>query len=270
MFGSHFARLGLIGILASTLLIARSNADVPYTAHCYYVVQAGPVDAPVEGERAIRYLRACPNNDGGSSLPNNVRIKVVVRNAARLPIAGIAAADVGALLNGGTHAQGFSGMGADSIVSNSQFNPLCPDLRWITADNGTDADGVATITLAGASASESGVAVRDPSRKWGHYDSKIPIYVVGFEMSGRLTSEAPNGSYTLQIKNFDHTGGLGTEMNQGEAVTSADFNAIANNIGVNNALTWWRDFDSTGGIASSDFNLIAAHVTHDCDSPNDP
>jgi hypothetical protein len=269
VFVSRFGRIGLVGILASTLLTAHSNADVPYTAYCYYVVQAGPVDAPIEGERAIRYLRACPNNDGGSSLPNNVRVKVVVRNAAQFPIVGIAAADVGALLNGGTPDQGFSGVGADSIVSNSQLNPMCPDLRWITADAATGADGVAFITLAGGTFSAPGVTVRDPSRKWGHYDSKIPIYVVGFEMPGRFTSESPNGSYTLQIKNFDHTGGLGTEMNQGEAVTSADFNAIANNIGVNNAQTWWRDFDNSGGVASSDFNLIATHVTHDCDTPNE-
>jgi hypothetical protein len=77
-------------------------------------------------------------------------------------------------------------------------------------------------------------------------------------------------AYTLQIKSYDHTGGLGTALNQGTSVTSADFNAIANNIGVNNALTWWRDFDSIGGIASSDFNQISQHTTHDCDTPNNP
>ena len=159
---------------------------------------------------------------------------------------------------------------ADSIISNSQYNPLCPDLRMIPADAATDTDGVTYITFTGASPGAPGIGVRDPSRKWGHYDSKIPVFVVGFELSGRWSSVSPNGSYALQIKNYDHTGGLGTVMNLGETVSSDDFNAIANNIGVNNALTWWRDFDSVGGIASSDINRISNHVTHDCDTPIRP
>ena len=267
---THSLLIGLAGALASTLGVPRAGADVPYAPYSFYVPQAGPVDTPLEGEAAIRHFRMCPNNDGGSSLPNSARVKVVVRNAAGLGIAWVQAPDVFALLNGGTPSQGFSGIGADSIVSNSQYNALCPDVRMIPADGPTDATGTTYITFTGTAAGAPGVGLRDPSRKWGHYDSKIPIYVVGIELSGRLTAESANGTYTLQIKNYDHTGGLGTALGQGEAVSSADFNAIANNIGVNNALTWWRDFDSVGGITSSDFNLIATHTPHDCDTPYDP
>jgi hypothetical protein len=63
---------------------------------------------------------------------------------------------------------------------------------------------------------------------------------------------------------------LGTALNVGEAVASADFAAIANNIGVVNALTFWRDFDSSGSVTSADFSQISQHVTHDCDTPNNP
>ena len=262
--------VGTLGVTLSLLFGAPVRADVPSPNLSYYVPQAGPVAAPVEGMEAIRYFRMCPNNDGGTSLPNSARIKVVVKNFAGLPIDWVDGGDVVALLNGGTAEQGFSGVGADSIVANSQYNPICPDVRAISADGPTDSEGVTYITFTGTAPGTRGVGVRNPSRKWGHYDSKIPIYVVGFELTGRLTSESASGTYTLQIKNYDHTGGLGVTMGQGEAVTSADFNAIGNNIGVNNALTWWRDFDSEGGIAATDFNLIAAHATHDCDTPNQP
>ena len=262
--------IGSTGILLSLLLPTYARADVPSPTYSYYVPQAGPLEAPLEGGAAIRYFRMCPNNEGGTSLPNSARIKVVVRNGANRPIDFVDGADVAAVFNGGTTEQGFSGFGADSIVANSQYNPICPDVRVISADGPTDVDGVTYITFTGTAPGIRGVGVRNPLRKWGHYDSKIPIYVVGFDLSGRLTSESANGTYTLQIKNYDHTGGLGTAVGQGESVTSADFNAIANNIGVNNALTWWRDFDSQGGIAATDFNLIAAHVTHDCDTPFQP
>jgi hypothetical protein len=266
----RYLSMGLVGIFFSLLCGTPVHADVPSAQNSYYVPQAGPVEAPVEGQAAIRYFRMCPNNDGGTSLPNSVRIKVVVKNSAGLPIDWVDGSDVVALLNGGTSEQGFSGVGADSIVSNSQYNPICPDIRAISADGPTDPEGVTYITFTGTVSGTRGVGVRNPSRKWGHYDSKIPIYVVGFELSGRLTSESARDTYTLQIKSYDHTGGLGTAMGQGEAVTSADFNAIANNIGVNNALTWWRDFDSQGGIAATDFNLVAAHTNHDCDTPYAP
>ena len=102
----------------------------------YYVPQAGMVAAPLEGADAIRFLRACPNNDGGSSLPNNVRIKVVALDGAGVGIPDIPAAEVCVLFNGGTVAQGFVGPGADSIVANGTWNvaPLCPDVTCIEAD----------------------------------------------------------------------------------------------------------------------------------------
>jgi hypothetical protein len=267
---SRFVPAGIVGTLITTLLVGSAVADVPSTTLSYYVPQAGPLDAPLEGEAATRFFRVCPNNDGGTSLPNSARVKVVVKNQVGNGIAGLAAGDVLVLLNGGTVEQGFSGPGADSIIANSQYNPLCPDLRAIQADGPTDATGTTYITFTGTAPGAPGIGVRDPGRKWGHYDSKIPIYVVGFQLDGRRTSGSANGTYTLQIKNYDHTGGLGMAMNQGESVASDDFNAIANNIGTNNALTWWRDFDSLGGIASSDFNQISNHVTHDCDTPRNP
>src|SRR5262245_55567799 len=211
----------------------------------------------------------CPNNDGGTSLPNSARIKVVVRNAANLPVTFLAAQDVGVLLNGGTLIQGFSEVGADSVVSNSQYNPLCPDLRWVYADAPTNAEGITYITFTGANVSAPGVGSRDVSRKWGHYDSEIPVYVVGFKFQGRLTPASTNGSYTLRIKNLDWTGGLGAAPG-GEAVSVADFNGISNTIGVHNAASYWKDFDSSGDVGVSDLNLITAHLTHDCDTPNNP
>ena len=268
MLGHRIVSLTLSAVLAATFT-APAIADVPSTALSYYVPQAGPVASPVEGQDAIAFFRMCPNNDGGTSLPNSARIKVVVRNAANLPIVGVAAADIGFLLNGGTPTQGFSGIGADSVISNSQYNPLCPDVRWVTADAATNAQGVTYITFTGANVAAPGVGSRDVFRKWGHYDSELPVYVVGFTFQGRLTSAASNRSYTLRIKNLDWTGGLGTVAG-GEAVTVTDFNGLSNAIGVDNAWSYWKDFDSSGSVGVSDMNLMTNHLTHDCDTPNNP
>ena len=266
------AKLGIAIAAVMAWIVPAAYAGVPDAVSSFYVPQRGTVASPIEGTSATTVFRACPNNEGGTSLPNSGRVKVVVRDSNANGIPGIAAADICLLLNGGTPAQGFSGVGADSIVANGQFNqtPLCPDVRCIPADCETDATGTTYITFTGATPGQCGVGTRNPARKWGHYDTKIPVYVLGFEIAGRLTTASANGTYTLQIKNYDHTGGLGTGLNQGEAVTSADFNAIANNIGVVNALTWWRDVDSQNGIAAADFNLISSHVGHDCDSPLNP
>jgi hypothetical protein len=220
----------------------------------------------MEGTAAISLFHACPNNDGGSSLPLSARIKLVVKDAAGAPIVGIAPTDMCVLFNGGTPAQGFSGPGADSVIANGQYNttPLCPNVQCIPADASTDANGVAYITFTGPG------GVRDPNRKWGHYDSELPVYVQGIKIPGRLTSSPGSGPYVLQIKNFDSTGGLGTALNQGETVTSADLNAIANNMGVNNALSYWRDFNSDGVVSLTDLNMVSCHVTHDCDTPFNP
>ncbi len=261
-------------VAAAAVLVATGSASagVPAVTESFYLPEAGSITTPTVGTLATRLFRICPNNDGGTSAPNSARVKIVIRDSNANPIPGVAAADICLLFNGGTPAQGFSGVGADSVVSNAQFNqaPLCPDVKCVQADAETDATGATYITLTGATLGSPGVGTRNPLRKWGHYDTEIPVFALGFKLAGRLTVGQANGTYVLQVKNYDHTGGLGTALNQGEAVTSADFNAIANNIGVNNALTWWRDFDSLGGIASSDFNQISQHTTHDCDTPNNP
>ena len=251
-----------------------AHAGIPDPSASYYVPQRGTVASPVEGTAARTVFRACPNNEGGTSLPNNARIKVILRDPNGNGVPGISAADICLLFNGGTAAQGFSGVGADSVIANSQWNqqPLCPDVRCMQADADTDAAGVTYITFTGSTLGQPGVGTRNPARKWGHYDTRMSVYVLGFEIFGRLTtgSVTPD-SYTLQIKNFDVVGGLGAVLNQGEAVTSADINACTNIIGFpNNPRSWWCDFDSTGGVAAADFNLLASHTTHDCDSPQNP
>jgi hypothetical protein len=240
---------------------------IPDFGQSFYVPQA-VVDSIgiVEGDEAVQYFRACPNNDGGASLPSNARVKVVLRDVNGNGIPDVTGADICILFNGGTPVQGFSGVGADSVIANSLYNqtPPCPDVRCIPADGPTDANGVAFITFTGPG------GVRDPIRKWGHYDSVLPVSVLGIALSGRLTTASSNGTYVLRIKNFDHVGGLGTALNQGEAVTAVDVNGVANSLGVNNATSYWRDFDSSGEVELADLNMLLYHVNHDCDSPNIP
>lgn len=242
----------------------------PNVGQSYYVPQTVPITTPVEGVAATQKFRVCPNNDGGSSLPDKARIKIVVRDAAGVGIGGIAAADISLLFNGGTPqlppaGQGFSGVGADSIIANSQYNvsPLCPDVRIIAADGPTDAAGVTYITLTGPG------GIRDPNRKWGHYDTEIPVFVYWDKLQGRLTSTDVNGSYVLQIKNFDFFGGLDAQANQGEVVGPDDFNIITNCLNTG-CYDWWMDFDSSGMVGPEDFNAFVAHSTHGCGSPNNP
>ena len=264
--------LTIIAMMGMIAMAVPAVAGVPDVGASFYVPQRGSVGTPIEGASAVAFFRACPNNDGGTSLPNNARIKVVVRDINGNGIPGVAAADVCLLFNGGTPLQSFSGVGADSVIANAQFNqsPLCPDVRCVQADDQTDATGTTYITFTGATAGSPGVGTRNAFRKWGHYDTEIPVFVLGFKLSGRINTASANGTYTLQIKNYDTTGGLGTALNVGEAVASADFSAIANNIGVVNAFTFWRDFDSSGAVTSADFSQISQHVTHDCDTPNNP
>ena len=77
---------------------------------------------------------------------------------------------------------GSVGVGADSVVANSQYNtsPLCPDVRCVAADVPTDATGATYITFLGSDGVTGGVAVRNANRKWGHYDTELPVYVLGF------------------------------------------------------------------------------------------
>lgn len=253
----------------------------PDTTQSFYVPQSGSTGAPAEGALATRNFRMCPNNDGGASLPNSARIKVVVRDAAGNGVAGIAASDIYLLFNGGTPelpptGQGFRGPGADSIIANSQYNssPLCPDVRAIPADAPTDPAGATFITFTGASATP-GVGARDATRKWGHYDSEIPVFVYWQRLKGRLTSTSPLGSYELQIKNFDFNLGLPlkAEMNLGEAVTAIDFNVLTAHLGQHDSdstQNWWMDFNSDGEVNNLDYNILSLHVGHNCNSPNSP
>lgn len=267
-------KISLTVVAAFALAVAAmpAAAGVPDVTNSFYVPQVGTVATPTEGTVATRLFRMCPNNDGGSSLPNSARVKVVVRDVNGNGIPGVAAADICVLFNGGTPAQSFSGVGADSVIANSAFNPspLCPDLRCVAADAATDATGTTYITFTGADAATPGVGLRNANRKWGHYDTELPVYVLGFKLSGRLTTGSANGTYTLRIKSIDWTGGLGTTLNQGEAVTVTDFNGIANGIGINNAISYWKDFDSLNGVTATDLNIITSHINHDCDSPNNP
>lgn len=264
--------LTAIALLGMIAMAAPAFAGVPDVTQSFYVPQSGTTGAPSEGTLATRFFRACPNNDGGASLPSSARIKVVVKDVNGNGISGIAAADICLMFNGGTPAQSFSGVGADSVIANSAFNqsPLCPDVRCVQADDQTDATGTTYITFTGATVGSPGVGTRNANRKWGHYDTEIPVYVLGFKLSGRLTSGSANGTYTLRIKNFDWTGGLTTTMNVGEAVTATDFNGIANGIGVNNAISYWKDFDYSGSVTATDFNSINAHTGHNCTAPLNP
>jgi len=266
------ASLTIIAVMGMIAMAMPAVAGVPDVAQSFYVPQRGTVATPIEGTAASSFFRACPNNDGGTSLPNNARLKVVVRDVNGNGIQGIAAADICLLFNGGTPLQSFSGVGADSVIANAQFNqtPLCPDVRCVQADDQTDATGTAYITFTGATAGSPGVGTRNPFRKWGHYDTEIPVFVLGFKLSGRLTTVSANGTYTLQIKNYDLLGGLGTLMNQGENVSSQDFSNIANNISPPGVYNYWRDFDNNGVVSSADFSQIVQHTTHDCDTPNNP
>jgi hypothetical protein len=266
------AKLGTAIAAVLAWIVPAAYAGVPDTNQSFYVPQVGTVATPTEGTTAIRLFRACPNNDGGSSLPNNARIKVVVRDVNGNGIPGVAAADICVLFNGGTTAQGFSGVGADSVIANSQWNftPLCPDVRCVAADAPTDANGTAYITFTGADVNNPGVGLRNANRKWGHYDSELPVYVLGFKLSGRLTTASANGTYILRIKNLDWTAGLGATNNVGETVTVTDFNGIANGINVNNAVSYWKDFDTSGSVTSADLNIMVSHLNHNCGAPNNP
>ena len=265
--------VGMLGAVLAGVPVAR--AAVPDVTQSFYVPQAGSTTTPLEGAstpKSISFFHGCVNNDG-ASYPNHARLKVHVVHAAGEGIAGIAAADIGILFNGGTPQQGFSGVGADSVIANRQFSmgAICPDVRFVFADGPTDLSGETYITFTGAVPGSPGVGQRDASRKWGHYDTEIPVYVLGFKLQGRLTTASANGSYVLQLKSFDVAGGLTAALDQGEIVNSADFNAVASHMGQPfNFLTWWRDFNSDGVVNSTDFSAMTAHLNHTCSSPNNP
>jgi hypothetical protein len=264
---------GVLGLVLAG--IPAAYAGVPDANQCFYVPQAGNTTTPLEGAsspKSFSFYRGCPNNDG-ASYPNNSRVKVVVRDANGNGIPGVSAADICLLFNGGTPAQGFSGVGADSVISNTQYSAgaICPNLFCVQADDQSDATGTAFITFTGSVPGSPGVAQRNVGRKWGHYDTEIPVYVLGFKIQGRLTTASANGSYVLQIKSFDVAGGLTGALNQGEVVNATDFNTVTSQIGLAfNFLTWWRDFNFDNTVNATDFSAMTAHLNHSCSSPNNP
>jgi hypothetical protein len=259
------AKLGIAFAAVLVWIVPAAYAGIPDVVSSFYVPQTGTVASPTEGTVAIRNFRMCPNNDGLTNLPNNARIKVVVRDVNNNPIPNIAAADICILFNGGTPIQGFSGTGADSVIANSTLNssPLCPDIRCVAADAPTDVNGTTYITFGGADVNNPGVYVRSSNRKWGHYDTTLPVYVLGFQLSGRLTSASANGTYTLRIKSYDLTGGTGAGQ-AGEVVQSADYNLVSNNINGTTVGSYWRDFDNSGAVTSTDLNPVNTHFNHNC------
>jgi hypothetical protein len=273
----RFRSVGLSSATCIAFLVIASAHPIralaqPDPTLSFYVPQSGSVATPTEGTGAAQFLRTCPNNDPAQSFPNNVRIKVVVRDGTGAPIVGIAAADICVRFNGGTAAQGFTGVGADSIIANGTWNsnPLCPTVTCLEADAPTDATGVTYITFRGSTPGSPGVGTRDPNRKWGHYDSNLPVFVLGVQLQGRLTSASALGSYVLRIKNFDVVDGLEATMDAGAHVSFRDLNVMSQEIMTSSSLTYWLDLDSNGIVNSLDFNLMLAHFNHDCTHPLNP
>src|SRR5712664_4008866 len=165
------AKLGIAMAVLAVLIVPAAYAGVPDVTKSYFVPQSGSITTPTEGAAAIANARSCPNNDGPQVLKLNARLKIVVHASDDSPIAGIPASDICVLFNGGTPAQGFSGVGDDTIMANASFNTTaaCPDVRCIQADGPTDALGVTYITWLGATKDGLGNAIRDPARKWGMY-----------------------------------------------------------------------------------------------------
>ena len=268
-------------LIAAALLapaVVFGQCPLPDPNLSFYVPQVGSVAFPTEGTLAVKLFRACPDNDGGSSLPNNARIKVVLVDAHGAPMVGIPADQIYTLFNGGTAAQGFFGIGADSIISNSLWNPVptCPDVREMIADVPTDASGATYITFGGSLPGSPGTYSRNPDYKWGHFDTEIPVFVGRppcdpVRLKGKITSASGLGSYVLRIKNVDVVGGLGAVLNQGERVTINDFNVCsACSAAPGGIWCYWCDLDYSGGFSSADFNIMTSHLSHSCQFPLSP
>src|SRR5205823_11026072 len=128
----------------------------------------------------------------------------------------------------------------------------------------TDAAGVTYITWLGdpvnSPIDSTTCRHRDPLRKWGGYAGDIPVMVLGFKLSGYLTTAqgvahgAP--TYTAHVKSLDHQGGRTTATNQGELVNSLDINPVQAAIGT--PYKYNLDFDNNGIVNSLDLNLVKA------------
>jgi len=259
----------LIGASIGVPALGQPPPPQPDPAKSYFVPEAGSVGTPIQGMSAVSRFHACPNND---AFGLNARIKVVLRDASDVPIVGFSRLSIYVNFNGGTAKQGFSGDGADSIIANgraSNFDPPCPLVQYVYADAPTDATGTTYITFAGANSANPGVAVRDPNRKWGHYDSDLPVIADGVQLLGRLSDGGTNGEYVLRIKNVDLIDGLTNGRDHGEAVSSKDYNSFRSNIDQPpDDLSYWRDLNSDGSLSSGDLNIVVAHMDHNCVYPN--
>jgi len=313
-----FAFAAVLLALAGSL---PASAGVPDVNMSFFVPQAGSLTTPCEGVNtlgspgtcsgvpangnlpayaaisvfpggALGCTYTCPNVDGGAVLRNWARLKVVVRASDGSPIANIPAADICAMFNGGTVAQGFSGVGADAIAADPQWSGGaaigCPAVRCVQADAPTDATGTTYITWIGHRASDAaGMGNRDPNRKWGGYDSEIPVLVLGYKLRGQLATTGPGavaGNYICIVKNFDVQGSNLAIANSAEKVSNpTDYNYVnarlgaapgaptaANPSGPPAAFGFDVDYTGNGTVTNpADFNLFTAHLvgTHTCNFP---
>jgi len=270
------AKLGIAMAVLAVLIVPAAYAGVPDVTKSYFVPQSGSITTPTEGASAISNATRCPNNDGPQVLRFNARLKIVVHASDDSPIAGIPASDICVLFNGGTPAQGFSGVGDDTIMANAQFNTTaaCPDVRCVQADGPTDALGVTYITWLGPTKDGSGNAIRDPSRKWGMYAGDIPVTVLGFKLQGKLTSGSALGTYTAHVRSFDTVvTGTAPFLNSGELVTQVDVNPVQAAAVPGAPYVYKYDFTAPiGFVTSTDLNFIKAHApgTHRCNFPTNP
>jgi len=296
----RLAKLGIAMAVLVVLIAPAAYAGVPDVSKSFFVPQGGPLTTPCEGAAftgpaatcqgiagtpwpgphvtggAVGLARTCPDNDGIQVLRNWARLKVVVIASDNTPIANIPAADICALFNGGTTAQGFSGLGADSIQADPSISGagnICPAIRCVQADAPTDANGTTFITWIGHLATDPpGAGTRDPNRKWGGFDSDIPVMVLGYKLQGRLTTGGAPGSYKAIVRNYDTTPFLPPISGASEKVTLPDFNAV--NSGLTSAYNYKLDFDGNGVVGLGDFNQLngghfsnVASQLHNCSFP---
>jgi len=246
----------IIGIIPTTTAIVSPTTS-------YFVPEAGTTLSPITGTAALAFAVTCPNND---LLNNNARIKIVLKTASGTPLSGVAATDIYASLNGGPASQGFSGTGDDTLMASSVWQPLagCPNTRHINADAATDVTGTTYITWKGSTPGQPGVATRDRNRKWGLFAGDIPIFALGVQLQGRLTTASANGTFTANVKNVDVFDPETT--NQGEIVNILDFNVI--NAAIQGGYQYQYDFNGDGLLNVSDLNILKQHMNHKCNFPN--